>query len=258
MGFFIDDEGRIHRDEIRERIFEPITRVERSYYDSAMYTGDDFTFGFALLGLIAGGAVGFLISVAVRFFLLVFANDANLGALESVFADGSFSTLFITVPVIVVTVIAALAGFFLDGFEATREAFSPMCGALGFLALGIIGVAAAIITAIVREMNEAPEIATLKIMFFIVLISAILGFVWNAIQGTREFFSLHRSLLGFFCGLIKSIAINFTLLFSFGCFTIILAAVFSPVALGIMSLISLFYSFKGFIAFGLGYEWDDL
>jgi hypothetical protein len=173
-------------------------------------------------------------------------------------ANSSFSSLFLTAPIIVVSIVFAIVGFLLDGFETTREMFSPMCGSLGFLAMGIIGVMAASITAAIRETLDSPSIATLKIMMLTVFISAIAGFVWNAIQPTREFFSLHRSLAGIICGFLRGVLTCIFLLFSGGCGTLVLAAVLSALTAILATCIIVFYTLKGFILFGVGGEWDDL
>ena len=251
MQYRIDNEGKLHE------IGDLIGRVGMAR--PARY--DSFSIGYALSGFFSGGLVGLAVCILIKIIIMVYTLDtafdsASLGLL----AGQVFTPDFIfTIPVIITTIVFAVAGFISDGLEATGETFLISFGSLGFLFGGCIGVFLSIlILAVCSALDSVSEFTMTRILATTLSACAGIGFFWNGFEASRDLFSVHRSFVGILCGLLRGILTCIALIFTNGCLVIILAFVFSPLVVLAAALIILFYCFKGFFILGTGGEWDDL
>ena len=250
MKYRIDDEGKLH--EIGDTIGRVgLTRPAR--YDS-------FSIGYALTGLLTGGSTGLAASILIKLVIAIYSQDAAFDfASFGLVAGQVFTPEFIfTVPVIVIAIISAVAGFFWDGFESCGEVFLVSLGFVGLILGGLIGLFLGTLVVIVLSVLDFPYLVMAKVLITALLAGGAVGFFWNGLESLREVFAVHRAFIGILCGLLRGIITCLVLLLNNGCLVIILAVVFSPLVIVAVSGVLLFYIFKGFFVIGGGGEWDDL
>jgi len=260
MAYEIGDDGFIHR------FIEngPIRQVgdDLSHIGTSLpQRYDTFSAGYAFGGLITGAVTGFLTGAAVKLFITmaaysrtsdIFTGDISFS--RAFGAENSFPPL-----IIVLSALFAITGFFWDGFESTGDRFLISMGSFGLILGGLTGALPALLISAGIGLTEAvPDTVNFLIFISSVSVFAVTGFIWNGIEACRDRFSLLRSFLGVLCGICKGILKSLALIFTHGCFVIILALIFSAVTSAIAVLIIIYYAFKGFFILGTGGDWSDI
>ena len=250
VKYRMDNEGKLHE------IGNTMGRVGLTLPDRY----DTFAVGYAVFGLLAGGIAGFSVSLIIKLLIALYTPDTTFDySYLDVIIRQVFAPEFIfTVPIIVTTVVFAVAGFFWDGFDTTGETFLVSLGSVGLILGGLIGFFLITLIMIVFEMLNFSDLAMAKILITALLVSGGVGFVWNGLETFRNVFSVHRAFIGIICGLLKGLLFCITLLFRNGCLIIILAVIFSPLVSLAASGIIIFYTFKGFFVIGSGGEWNNI
>jgi len=220
-----------------------------------------FSAAYAFGGLFAGGTAGFMVSLLVKMIAAAvsFNADAPNASPLSIFEILFTSEFVFTGGVFTVAIIFAIIGFFWDGIEATADMFLVSMASLGLILGMLIGlIPAIIIAALLSVAFSISDMTAMGIILFFLSVFAIGGFFWNGIEHFRDSFSITRAFLGGLCGLIKGVLKCLALFLGHGCFVIILAAVFSPIATAAAAIIILFYICKGFFIVGSGGDWYNI
>jgi len=256
MAYEIGDDGFIHRfieagpiQQVGDNLSHIGTGLPQRY--------DSFSAGYAFGGLAMGGAAGFLTGMVIRLFT---AAASAGGTFEDIPFDRIFRTETGFPPLLIIlAALFAIAGFFWDGFESTGERFLVSMGSFGLILGGLTGILPALLISMIIDLAfSLPETAGVMIFLSLISLTAVTAFIWNGIESCRDTFSIFRSFLGVLCGICKGILKCLALVFTNGCFVIILAIIFSAITSVIAVLIIIYYAFKGFFILGTGGDWSEI
>jgi len=251
MAYFVDEDGGIHR--LGETLSHVAERMPTRY--------SSFSAGYAIGGLFAGAAGGFVLSVIIKLIAAAVSFEPSYGYASplSIFDQMVTAEFLFTGGLWVTVIIFAAAGFVWDGLESTGDVFLVSIASLGLVLGAIAGVIPAIIvTAIISAVGTISEMTVTVIILISMSLSAGISFFWNGIESRRESFSILRAFIGILCGILKGILQCLSLLLNHGCLIIILAIVLTPLTIAIAVVIILYYIIKGYIVVGRGGDWDNI
>ncbi|MDR2569949.1 MAG: hypothetical protein LBD23_06590 [Oscillospiraceae bacterium] len=222
---------------------------------------ETFSVGYALGGLIMGSITGFGMSMLVKIIMLLVSlrNEIEFMEPEAISAMIFTSEFAFSGGVIAAIITFAVIGFIWDGLEATGDTFLMSMGAFGFIIGGFIGaVISLLLITVIASYYILTDMQYTVMIVSAVSVFALFGFLWNGFETCRDTFSILRSLLGLICGFLKGIWKVIILVFTNGCFVIILVIVLSPLATAAAILIIGYYTIKGCIVVGRGRDWNSI